>query len=172
MPVIEPLCILTASRSTHPMDFKTLSAGAPWMSDGDRTAHRRMLTALRRFVHRMGVKETPLLALHAADLTATALLVGRMERELAGFAAGAGETMPNHDTRETDARLRALIALADAIGKTRERMRKAMKELEDYCTRAGTPIDAGIADIMKPIVKKADGVLEEILREDSGDDTA
>ncbi len=150
------------------MDFKTLSAGAPWMSDEDRATHQRMLTALRRFFHRMGVKETPLLALHAADLTATALLVARMERELAGFAAG--ETTPNQDTREADARLRALIALADAIGKARERMRKAMKELEDYCTHAGTPIDAGIADIMKPIVKKADGVIEETLREDSGDD--
>ncbi|HEX72337.1 MAG TPA: hypothetical protein ENN65_03375, partial [Candidatus Hydrogenedentes bacterium] len=85
------------------MDFKTLSAGAPWLSDEDRATHQRMLTALRRFFHRMGVKETPLLALHAADLTATALLVARMERELAGFAAG--ETTPNQDTREADTRL-------------------------------------------------------------------
>ncbi len=149
------------------MDFRTLSAGAPWLPDDERVAHQRMLAALRRFFRRMGVQDTPLLAMHAADLIATALLVARLERELAGFAAG--ETTNNQDTREADARLRALIALADAVGKARERMRKAMKELEDYCTRAGTPIDAGIADIMKPIVRKVDDVLEQSLRENPDD---
>ena len=36
-----------------------------------------------------------------------------------------------------------------------------MKYLEDYLMKTGTPSEIAMADLMKPILKKADGVLED-----------
>ncbi len=53
------------------------------------------------------------------------------------------------------------LVAAEAVGKARERMRKAMKELEDFCDRAGKPIEEGLADTVKPIMKKTEGLAEK-----------
>ena len=43
-------------------------------------------------------------------------------------------------------------------------MRKAMKDLEDCCAKAGTPITPGIAESFKPMLKRAAGVMDDALR--------
>ncbi len=54
-------------------------------------------------------------------------------------------------------------ALPEALGKAHERLRKAMKDLEDCCTKQGRPPVLGLADRMKPILLKTRGILEEAL---------
>ena len=49
----------------------------------------------------------------------------------------------------------------DAIGKEWERLRKAMKDFAEHCGNMGTPIDIGLADLMKPTLEAAEGVLED-----------
>lgn len=56
--------------------------------------------------------------------------------------------------------------------KFQEGVRKAMKELEDIFPPAETLGDVGLADIMKPILEKAEGVLEECLEEESRRESA
>ncbi|MBI5093584.1 MAG: hypothetical protein HZB26_14215 [Candidatus Hydrogenedentes bacterium] len=54
------------------------------------------------------------------------------------------------------------VALIEAAGKARERMRKAMEELEKSTPEQSAP-RLGLADEMRPLVLAAKGVLKEVL---------
>jgi hypothetical protein len=95
-----------------------------------------------------GVSLSPLVVLRAHDVLASFVDVLRLEQ--AASCAPAAE-------------LKEASAGAEATGKARERMRKAIKELEEACRKAGRPIDEGLADAMKPLVLRAEGVLEDAL---------
>ena len=47
------------------------------------------------------------------------------------------------------------VALLNHIGKARERLRIAINELEDHYSKAGTPFKMGLAERVKPLLKKA-----------------
>lgn len=147
------------------MPMKNAIAYKSWESPDARRIYREMNTSFRRFFQQHGVPETPFLMLHADDVIAAALTVACLEKMLAGLAAT--EEPLSQEPRDADARLRALITIADAAGKARERMRKAMKDLEEYCARNGVSAGGGIADIMKPILEKANNALQENPREDT-----
>ena len=142
------------------MDLRRLAQGEAWMSAGELEITRRMVKQLRKCFKAAGAAETPLLALRCDDIIVSFLLVRRLEEQLGavGVPADAGG--------KTTLTLGAVV---EAIGKARERMRKAMKDLEESCAKLGTPIDQGIAEVMQPILAKAQGVAEAALEKNGGD---
>lgn len=52
----------------------------------------------------------------------------------------------------------------EVLGKARDRFRKAMKEFEDSALRFGAPAGRGLADAVRPLLKKAEGALDAALR--------
>jgi hypothetical protein len=125
------------------MKMTTLALGETWMSADELELNRQLVDGVKKLLEDRGVAENPLLVLRVDDIVVSLLLTRRMEANL-----GPGE---DGETPRTSA------AQADAIGKTRERLRKAIKELEEYCERAGTPIDTGLADLMKPVIQEIQG---------------
>ncbi len=109
---------------------------------------KRFIAQVRRMFDARGVGESPLLTLRVSDVGIHWLLVLRLERGL----------MSEQDGPDADAAVLS-GALADQIGKARERMRKSIRDLEDACARLGTPIDVGVADRMLPMVRKTKDLL-------------
>lgn len=62
----------------------------------------------------------------------------------------------------------------DDVGKALERLRKALKEFEDSTAQAPESNGSGLADLLRPLLKNTDGVLEEALASgtDSGNGCA
>ena len=125
------------------MKMTTLALGETWMSVDELALNRQLVDGVKELLKNRGVAENPLLVLRVDDIAVSWLLTRRMEASL-----GPGE---DGQTPRTSA------AQADAIGKGRERLRKSIKELEEYCERAGTPIDTGLADLMKPVIQRVQG---------------
>lgn len=102
-----------------------------------------------------GVTTTPLVLLRLEDVLSSYLVVRRMQQ-----AVWAADTEEQESAR---AGLAALTAGAEPLAKARERLRKAMNELETLCAKAGTPIDVGLADRVQPLLEQTKGVLDEAL---------
>ncbi|MDX9975522.1 MAG: hypothetical protein RBU21_21225, partial [FCB group bacterium] len=51
----------------------------------------------------------------------------------------------------------------EAMAKAMERRRKALSELEDSCACAGKPAEFNLADSLRPLLKRTEGILEECL---------
>ncbi len=132
------------------MDLKSWVLDNTWLADPERACAVKLAHEFEKMFDQFEVVRTPLLVLHAEHAILSYLIVRRVEARL-----NDGLEM------EHDPPKRPLDPVLDAVGKARERWRKAMKELEEYCAKAGTPIDRGLADIMKPILKKAEGVYED-----------
>ena len=113
-----------------------------WMTDEERLAMKRFMASVRRLFKARNVQESPLLTLRVVDVGVHYLLARRLETALS----------PRVDD-EGAAVLEISGALADQIGKTRERLRKAIRELEDACARLGAPVDVGIADEVAPMAR-------------------
>jgi len=135
-------------------DFKTLIVERMRRREGGGGIGQAFVDGMQALFTRQGVDETPLLLLRVEDILANYLLVLRAEKVLDDELA----------RQATDPSKPVAPGFEENIGKVRERLRKSMKELEESCAKAGTPIDIGLADVMKPILKKAEGVLENALR--------
>lgn len=113
-----------------------------------REVHREIAMCLvgdmAAFLKSHGVRQTPLVVLRVHDVLSSFLDV-----------LGAEEALAAVDEPRT--------AAVESAAKARERLRKAMKELEESCERLGSPIGKGLADAMKPILKASEGVLEDAL---------
>lgn len=125
------------------MKLKTLVQGENWMSGEERELNGTFVRGAAKLLRSRGVAENPLLVLRVNDVVVSWLLTRRLEEGL------------GHD--DTGAPVPTTPAQADSIGKSRERLRKSIKDLEDYCARAGTPIDTGLADLMKPVIQQVQG---------------
>lgn len=132
------------------MDLAAVAAGAGWMTAGEHRLTEKITRTMGREFSRYGVVVSPLVALRVEDVIVSYLVVRRLETAF---------TEPT-----TPEEAKAAAAGIEAAGKARERLRKAMKELEEACAKAGTPIDDGIAGQMKPLLLKTVGVLEDALR--------
>ena len=55
-----------------------------------------------------------------------------------------------------------LNPLVEQSAKAHERLRKAMKELEDTCAKAGKPINEGLPDKVRDLMKKAELAIEKM----------
>lgn len=119
-----------------------------WMTEEERKLMRSLMAAIRRLFKEKGVQETPLLAMRVIDLGIHFLLSRRLELVLTPGVKDTGEVTLDISGPQ-----------ADHIGKTRERLRKAIRELEDACSRLGSPIDIGLADKLLPLVLETQELL-------------
>lgn len=134
---------------------KVVSKGECWMTAAERRVFKELTQSLQAMMLRHGVTDSPLLSLRIADLAIHFLLVRRIENVL----------MPDPEqycgvTPELSG------TLAEHIGKSRERFRKSIRELEDACARLGRPIDTGIADQVLPLMRKTRDLLDQEPQED------
>ncbi len=123
---------------------------AAWMTDEECVVMRRLVAAVRRMFKAYGVQASPLVSLRVMDVGVHYLLARRLELHLT--------------PRDDDTGAEGLLvsgSVADHIGKTRERLRKAIRELEDACARMGTPVDVGIADKVLPLVRETRDLLHD-----------
>ena len=67
---------------------------------------------------------------------------------------GADDSPPGNTPRPAD---------GDDVGKAQERLRKALKEFEDSTALEPESSGSGLANLLRPLLKNADGVLEEAL---------
>lgn len=137
------------------MRVQDVERGEIWMTAGERTHLRKFVKAVRGLLARCGVEESPLLALRVADVSVHLVLVRRQERAL----------MPDGDGNRAAAP-ELTGTLAEQIGKSRERLRRAVRELEDACARLGKPVEAGLAAEMLPLVRKTQDLLQARLPAD------
>ncbi len=99
---------------------------------------------------------TPLMEGRVEEIAILDVLVCRLLAKLKTLALQ-GESA---DTLSRD-----FIVCVETLLKTLEKWRKAMNELEDVCAKAGTPIDVGVADKMKPLLRETQGVMDKALKQ-------
>ena len=133
------------------MNLITLAQGEPWMTPSELNLNREFIRATADSLAAQGVPETALLTLRVNDVASTWLLTRRLESALTP-AEGQPAPCPTP-------------AQAGAIGKCRERLRRAIKELEACCTRDAAPVRQGLGLIEKMHeavgVARATGILDE-----------
>jgi hypothetical protein len=168
------------------MKLKALVKSAPWLSKAEQKVFRALVRGMVELFGARGVVETPLLALRVDDVCVSFLLVRRAEMGLVVEVpkeenkkavqegktppAGADQASPvKVDKKQAAKTVITSAATMEAVGRARERMRKAMKELEESCAKMGKPVDVGIADVMKPIMMQGAGVMEKHMRKKYAD---
>ena len=135
------------------MHLKKAEWCEPWMTDEEKRVMKKQMAAMRRLFIKGGVPESPFISMRAIDIGIHHLMVRRLEAKLETDNAPA-DSAPN------------CAQLVEQIGKTRERMRKSMRELEEACARLGKPVQIGIAEQLLPLVRKTkhllkNGVMDE-----------
>jgi len=137
--------------------FAPFLAGTP--GDPDGSAARAFLGEMEELLTACGVAKTPLVALRVVEVLSATLTGRALEEPL--YAEGIVQGPLSAEKAQTRPSLHPFL---EASAKVLDRRRKALTELEDACTRTGgAPMEIGLADEMKPILKKAEGVLEEVL---------
>lgn len=126
------------------MNLSTLARGERWMTPAEKRLNRRFVTRVARQLRARGVADSPMLCLRIGDVAVTWILARRLEAALSPDPAAPSPAA-------------ATPAQADAVGKNRERLRKAIKELEEFCERNGAPVETGLADIVRPMLRKVEG---------------
>ena len=116
------------------MNPTTLSQDEPWMTPEERDLNREFNQSTTELLAARGVPVTPLIMLRVNDVIATWLLARRLESAL---APKPGEPAPCPSA-----------AQAGAIGKCRDRLRRAMKELEACCARDAVPTGPDLPERM------------------------
>ena len=125
--------------------FKNFVLDKAWLNEEERGPIGNFFREVLRAEERRGVKQTLLVLFRADDVVVNYVIVRRLEAEL---DVRAGKLEPG---------------VVEAVGKARDRLRKAIKEFEDMVSVAGPPSALSFADSMKPILERADGVLEEAM---------
>lgn len=103
-----------------------------------------LLRELDALFARNEVAVSPLLAMRVEDALVAFLAV----RRVLEAAPEEHQGKPFHDYLEQ-------------LNKAIERRRKAVKELEDTCERAGAPLEQGLAERLLPLIERAEGVIED-----------
>ena len=137
------------------MRIRDIERGETWMTDAEHLFLRKFVKSMCVLFNGQGVQESPLLALRLADVAVHLLLARRQEMALTVAADGEGAAVPG-----------ITGALADQVSKGRERLRKAVRELEDACARLGKPLDTGLAEEMLPLVRKTRNILQNTVPPD------
>ena len=128
-----------------------------WMTDEEKRIMKKQMAAMRRLFIKGGIPESPFISMRAIDIGIHHLMVRRLEKTLAPTINEDGETTSDINS-----------ALAEQIGKTRERLRKSMRELEEACARLGKPVQIGLADRLLPLVRETQHILHsDIWKQDN-----
>jgi len=136
------------------MPMRAIERGESWMTEEERLLIRKFTRSLRALLSSRGVEETPLAALRMADVAIHLLLAKRLETALT----------PGADMQAATPGITG--TLAEQVSKGRERLRKAVRELEDACARVGKPLDKGLAEEMLPLVRKTGDMLQHAVPSD------
>jgi hypothetical protein len=120
------------------MNLTTLAHGEPWMTPQEHDLNREFIRATIDYLASRNVPESPLITLRVNDVIVTWLLARRLETAL---------TPPEDGTTPCPT-----LAQAGAIGKCRDRLRRALKELEACCPRNTGPNGPGLTDRMGAII--------------------
>jgi hypothetical protein len=155
----------TQARQTR-KSFKKLIFDREGQPEAMKLAAERFERGLMRDLKRRGAKETSFLWFHVRRVSTAWLIVQNIEQSL--LKALDGEPgLQNMDPKKDRA-----AALLEAHDKADDRWRKALKDLEDYLDKTCAPAGMSLADRMKPILKKAEGVLEEALEYEANEQNA
>ncbi|MBP8130282.1 MAG: hypothetical protein KA184_11955 [Candidatus Hydrogenedentes bacterium] len=127
-----------------------------WWLTGEAARYERFRGEMDRLFEERGVMPTPLMEGRVEEIAILDVLVCRLLAKLKTLALQ-GESA---DTLSRD-----FIVCVETLLKTLEKWRKAMNELEDVCAKAGTPIDVGVADKMKPLLRETQGVMDKALKQ-------
>ena len=139
------------------MNTHNLVEDMVWLTEPEKTKAHGYADEFENLFEECNVPRTLFTYLRASDIIAQCFYISRIEARLMEVSAPGPSTAKNAPTVES---------IVEAAGKARERLRKAMKEFEEYCANAGTPVDKGLAAIMRPILKKAEGVYEKVVQLD------
>lgn len=126
--------------------------GTPGDEDGQ--AARTFLAEMDSVLASRGVTESALLALRLEEVLSATMTVRALEEAVHGKGVVLCEEGEERST---------LNPFLEPLCKAHERRRKALTELEETCGAAANPVPTNLADFMKPILKRAEGVLEESL---------
>lgn len=136
------------------MNEEQATGGNAWMDEIEKTIFASFVDEIQSFLSEKSVKPTPFLRLRVEWLATLVVLRNRNE---AGLADVKLKKPADPDSAKT------MSILLDNLFKLWERMQKVMNEIEDYCAKAGTPIDKGLADKVKPLLQRTEGIIESLL---------
>ena len=131
------------------MTLNDLLHGEPWMDPGERETAAGLVRSIQQSFAERQIPETTFLVLRVQDFLLHHTLCRRLERSLSPDPAA---TMP----------AAVLPTLAEHIGKCRDRLRKALKELEDAAAKLAPPPPPpppppqpfNLPDFYKPILEE------------------
>ena len=132
--------------------FEPFISGTP--GDHNGAAARAFLEEMESMLETRGVAKTVPVALRVVEVLSATLTARALEQAV--YTKGVVQQEEN----DADPKLHPFL---EAMAKAMERRRKALSELEDSCARVGKPIEAGLAETLRPLLKRADGVLEDAL---------
>ncbi len=159
------------------MEATELVGQNAWLTDSEKTLATDLAKEFAGAFEARDIDQTIFLAIRTEDVILSYLGARRLEACLNNGekeAASENASAPGNNTGKSDSstkssapakpdKPRAVDPFFEAAGKARDRWRKTLKELEDYCNRVGTPAGQGVAEMLKPVFKKADGVLADAL---------
>ncbi|HIJ66643.1 MAG TPA: hypothetical protein HPP77_11910 [Candidatus Hydrogenedentes bacterium] len=137
------------------MDLLWILDYTKWLEDEEQIVAEMFLTDMERWFTQCQVEVTPLMVLCVEEILINLTVARRIE---ATFAENPSLLAPAKNGAAP-----TVIPAVDAAAKARERARKAMKELEEFCKKAGTPLDKGVAAAVQPLLKKGQGVLQDAI---------
>ncbi len=106
------------------MNLEKLAQPAAWMNPEERHTAAALIAAFQRLFTERGVPENPFIALRLQDCLVHYTLCRRLEN---GLLAGSGDITP---------------AEAAQIGRVRDRLRRALKDLEDTAKKLAPPAES------------------------------
>lgn len=125
-----------------------------WAQEVDKKEYRAHVRWLRRLLREACVTRTPMINMRIDEASRQRILAKFLERKLNALA---------QSDSDPEANPRPYIMLAEAIGKAYERWREAVFDLVPNIEKERMPARLGLPDIMKPIIKKAGNLYDEML---------
>lgn len=141
-------------------EYRELVLDRSAYADGIRAELEALDRALIRELKRHGVKETPVLWNYVYAVNSALMAVRYVEGMLFGPRT---EDKPDAPAQKKDRDL----ALIEALGRVTQRWRTAVKDLEECIEKTVSPAQVSLPDLMKPIIKQAEGVLEDAIEFES-----
>ena len=133
------------------MTFRESAFIHAWMDDIEQDLAKRTARELRLFLKQHHVADSPFLTKRLEAYVIECTFLYRTGRGLEAFQGGRLNEPDN---------AKAYATLSETYTKQWERIRKLMNEIETYCAKAGTPVDLGLADKVRPILDRAKGVMD------------
>lgn len=120
---------------------------------------RAFLQECHTWLSRHGIDPTPSVALRLVEVLSLTLTSRSLEQTLSLEHV---VTPPPHDAPSPTGRSTP-HPLLETLAKAQERLRKALKELDECLPRGSTAGETGLADELRPLLMQSQGILEDAL---------